>query len=372
MPRWSAPDGRPRGRCAYDVAPRGAARRRSTLCRTMSGRTAPAGWGPAAAHDPWRPGRGMVQARPASGASVRYLASTARWVSRPWSSLQTLMPRWLRSSVPDTGASRGAGEHAAQSVIAQRFVASLSSPANQEHVAGGGVGRPLMHHVVADCRQGASLQQVDGPVPARFLPHSDGMVVAVTDHDATSSVGDVLQPHSEHLARAQAAFPHQLHQRAVASSPQDREQGAVRLGGHRPGQRLDCLDAQGPADWPLWTRRHQRRPGSARNPRGGVVGDGHQRVVRAPVALDGDQELEERGHRRQHPVACLGRQQPPATRGQGQVQLLRPAPRRASTQPLDELDRPRRSELLHHPTPVGQELVQLLEIVRVGPHRVRE
>lgn len=127
---------------------------------------------------------------------------------------------WVRAPFSELLAVGSAGEHAHQRVVAQRLAAPLAPAADQEHPRAVGTRGPFAQHVVVQRAQRPVFQQVDDPVPARLLPHLPGTVIALADGDPPPSVGDVLQPQTEHLAGPQAPFPHHLLQRPVPPGAQ--------------------------------------------------------------------------------------------------------------------------------------------------------
>jgi hypothetical protein len=244
--------------------------------------------------------------------------------------------------IADPGPFRGPGEHPHQRVVAERLAASLPAATDEKHPGTFRFGGAFSHHVVVHRGQCAILQQVDHAVPARLLLHPAQVIVPFADGDPAPAVGDVLQLQAEHLARAEAALPHQLQQGPVPPRAQHPQQRRVGLRSHRTRQCLHRLDPQDPTDRTLSAGVVQRRPVTARHPRSRLIHNLDDRIVPARVRLTGDQELIERRHRSHDPVARLRRQHPALTGNDRKIQPLCPPRRGDQPQPEQELSRSRR------------------------------
>jgi hypothetical protein len=103
-----------------------------------------------------------------------------------------------------------------QGMIGEWFMSPFPSSPNQEDGSFMRVGRTLMHHILAQGRQGFWLMQINNSLAPRFGPHAFGMIRAVANDHTPTPILDILQVQIENLSWSEPSLKHEKNHRFVA------------------------------------------------------------------------------------------------------------------------------------------------------------
>src|SRR6266566_469371 len=106
-----------------------------------------------------------------------------------------------------------------QGMIAQRLTAVLATSTHQKEVGTVRVGWTFVHDVIIHCGQRLRLMKIHIPFCPRFRTYPFGMIGAIANDHASSSILEILQMKREHFPWPETSVQHQQQHGFVPFEP---------------------------------------------------------------------------------------------------------------------------------------------------------